>query len=137
MLKQYFGINDQTPSLAEQHVTTNDVGYPNQSLKVRPRSSTVTKKKVKTQLEDPENTADQFIVLTHVNLAATSMIVIIRQKHSHLVSNIKSDTLKLGTMGFMANKGAVNINFRLGDHEVMLINCHLEAHEENRLRRNE
>ena len=86
---------------------------------------------------DPDSSDDKFIELTHVNLAATSMIVFIRQKHAHLVSKIKTDTLKLGTMGLMANKGAVNINFSLGDHEVMLINCHLEAHEENRQRRNE
>ena len=39
--------------------------------------------------------------------------------------------------GLMANKGAVNISFTLGDHEMLFINCHLEAHEENRLRRNE
>jgi endonuclease/exonuclease/phosphatase family metal-dependent hydrolase len=45
--------------------------------------------------------------------------------------------MKLGTMGLMANKGAVSVSFSLGDHELLLINCHLEAHEENRQRRND
>lgn len=81
---------------------------------------------------------DEFIEVTHVNLAATSMIVFIRSKYAHLLSNIKTDVLSLGNMfGLMANKGAVNISFTLGDHEILLINCHLEAHEENRTRRNE
>jgi phosphatidylinositol-bisphosphatase len=81
---------------------------------------------------------DDFVEVTHVNLAATSMIIFIRAKHAHLVSNIKSNAVSLGNMfGLIANKGAVNISFSLGDHEMLFINCHLEAHEENRLRRNE
>jgi len=37
----------------------------------------------------------------------------------------------------VANKGAVKISFTLDNMRLLFINCHLEAHDENRHRRNE
>jgi hypothetical protein len=134
MLKKYFGINESSQSLAERQNKLEEDGSMSTSTKLRPRSVTMAKKKTKiVDDEDP----DEFVELTHVNLAATSMIVFIRAKHQHLISRIQIQTLKLGTMGLIANKGAVSVSFKVGDHEMLLINCHLEAHEENRSRRNE
>ena len=126
MLKTYFGIPETSQSLAEKNIGGN-LGT---SQKLRPRSSTINSKIGKVQREDSED--NEFVEVTHVNLAATSMIIFIRAKHQHLISRIKTNSLKLGTLGLMANKGAVSISFSLGDHEVCFINCHLEAHEENR-----
>lgn len=36
-----------------------------------------------------------------------------------------------------ANKGAVSISIKFSDKRLLFINCHLEAHNENRIRRKE
>jgi hypothetical protein len=89
-------------------------------------------KKGRISMPEDQEDWEEFVEVTGVNLAATSMIVFVRAKYAHLVNKIKTHTIKLGTMGLMANKGAVGISMQLGDHELLLINCHLEAHEENR-----
>ena len=75
-------------------------------------------------------------MVNSITLAATSLVVVIRRKHAHLLSDIKYEKLAIGWRNKMANKGAVMISFRLGTKNLLFINCHLEAHDENRDRRN-
>ena len=43
----------------------------------------------------------------------------------------------MGWFNKVANKGAVYISFEMAKKKMLFINCHMEAHEENRNRRNE
>lgn len=65
-------------------------------------------------------------------MAATSLIVIIRKKYAKLVTNIEKDQIVLGWFNKIANKGAVSVKFQVSKKKVLFINCHLEAHQENR-----
>ena len=60
------------------------------------------------------------------------MIVIIRKKYANLVNNIEKDDIVLGWFNKVANKGAVGIKFNVNKKKILFINCHLEAHQENR-----
>jgi hypothetical protein len=62
------------------------------------------------------------------------MIVLIKKDLIDLVTEIKFKTVSLGIMG-QANKGAVAISMKFSDKRLLFINCHLEAHNENRNRR--
>jgi len=62
------------------------------------------------------------------------MIVLIKKELINLVTDIKFKTVPLGMMG-QANKGAVSISMKFSGKRLLFINCHLEAHNENRIRR--
>ncbi len=64
------------------------------------------------------------------------MIVLIKKNLIDLVTEIKFKTVSLGMMG-QANKGAVSISMKFSDKRLLFINCHLEAHNDNRIRRKE
>jgi len=84
-----------------------------------------------------EGTANERYVVVHsATLAAISLIVLIKEKYADLVSDIRTDYIKLGHFGMVANKGAVTISMDIGGKKALFLNCHLEAHEENRDRRN-
>ena len=78
---------------------------------------------------------DAFVVVHDVALGATSLTVLIRQKYVHLLTDIQSDTMAIGIMNMVANKTALNISFKLSGKKLMFINCHLEAHDQNRKER--
>jgi hypothetical protein len=76
-------------------------------------------------------------VIHQATLAAISLIVIIKEKYADLISNIRMNSIKLGHFGIVANKGAVSLSMDIQKQKFLIINLHLEAHEENRERRNE
>ena len=76
-----------------------------------------------------------FTVVHEETLAATSMIILIRSKYAKGITDIRSSSLALGWFNKVANKGAVQINFSMARKRCLFINCHLEAHNENRVRR--
>lgn len=43
--------------------------------------------------------------------------------------------MPLGICNKIANKGAISISFNIKKRNVIILNCHLEAHEENRTAR--
>jgi len=53
-------------------------------------------------------------VVHEATLAATTIIVLIKAEHADKVNDIESESLTLGLMGKIANKGAVKISFKLG-----------------------
>jgi hypothetical protein len=79
----------------------------------------------------------EFMMVNSIALAATHLIVICRKKLAPYISEVRNDTLALGIGDMMTNKGAVNISFKLGDQRLLFINNHLEAHDENLLKRND
>lgn len=78
-----------------------------------------------------------FTVINSIALAATHLIIICRTKYVPYISNISNESLALGIGDMLTNKGAVCISFKLGKSRLLFINCHLEAHEKNLMRRNE
>jgi len=80
---------------------------------------------------------NEFMMVNSIALAATHLTVICRKNLAPYISEVKNDTLALGIGDMMTNKGAVNISFKLGDQRLLFINCHLEAHDENLLKRND
>lgn len=57
-----------------------------------------------------------------------SLIVVARKRMQHFITDIKSETMALGFMNKIANKGAINISLKLADKNLLFINNHLEAH---------
>lgn len=102
--------------------------------------------KIKTYLNRREATSSGFaatpsggewISVNSISLAAISMIVLIRKRLVHHLSEIKNDVISVGLANTLANKGGACISFKLAGRRLLFINCHLEAHQENRARRNE
>lgn len=79
---------------------------------------------------------DEFIMVNSISLCAISMVIFIRKKYVYLLSDIKNDCIGTGFGGVMANKGGVCISFKLGGKKLLFINCHQEAHQGNREKRN-
>ena len=75
---------------------------------------------------------NDFCMVHHACLAATSILIIARQRIAKFISNIKEQKLPLGWMGKFGNKGAVSISFDVLNKKVLVINNHLEAHMEYR-----
>ena len=75
-------------------------------------------------------------MINSIALAASHLIVICRKKLAPYLSEINNDTLAYGIGDMIANKGAVCISFKLGKIKMLFINCHLEAHDKNLMKRN-
>jgi len=84
-----------------------------------------------------DNLTSEFLMVNSIALAATHLVVVCRKRLAPYISEVRNDTLALGIGDMMTNKGAVNISFKLGDQKLLFINVHLEAHDENLLKRNE
>ena len=65
------------------------------------------------------------------------MMVLVRTKFAHLISNIKSDSLAVGWFNAFANKSSLSISFRFGSQKMLFLNSHFQAHLDGRKRRNE
>lgn len=74
--------------------------------------------------------------MNSISLAASHLIVIIRKRLAPFLTDIKNQEMALGFGNMMSNKGAVCISFKLGGTRMLIINCHLEAHNEGLERRN-
>jgi len=77
------------------------------------------------------------MIINSIALASIHLIVISRKSLIPYISEVRNDTLALGIGDMCANKGGVNVSFKLGAKRLLFINCHLEAHDHNLLRRNE
>ena len=78
---------------------------------------------------------DQFIEVKNQNMASLSMIIFIRKQYIKHIDEIKTDQIGQGLFGKMHNKGAIKIEFKIGEHKFMIINCHLEPHNEVKRRK--
>jgi len=79
-----------------------------------------------------DNTKGEFAIINSNSLAAISIVLIIRKKYLHLLSNIETNSVAVGFAKSLPNKGAVSVSFNLGQNRLLFINCHLEAHIQNR-----
>jgi hypothetical protein len=80
--------------------------------------------------------SEQFVMVNSISLAASHLIVIVRQRLAPFLSDVNNKELALGFGNVVSNKGAVCISFKIGNTRFLAINCHLEAHNEGLERRN-
>jgi hypothetical protein len=64
------------------------------------------------------------------------MIVFVHLSIEHLVSDIKASAVACGVGNTMGNKGGVGVSFKLGHSRIVLVGCHLQAHEHEHETRN-
>jgi hypothetical protein len=78
----------------------------------------------------------EFVIINSIALAATHMIIVCKKKYTPYISDIKNESLAVGTGDMLSNKGAVSISFKLGKTRLLFINCHLQAFDGQLSKRN-
>lgn len=80
---------------------------------------------------------EKFVKVASKALVGLFIIVVVRQEHSKHIGKISTTSASCGIMGVVGNKGAVSIRFKVYDGYVCFVNCHLAAHPNQVLRRNQ
>ena len=86
---------------------------------------------------DQNEEASEYTMINSIALATCHLIVICRNKLAPYLSEIKNEVIPLGAGDFLSNKASVCISFKLGMKRMLFINCHLQAHAHNLVKRNE
>lgn len=69
-------------------------------------------------------------------LVGLMLCVFVKARHRHRVKIVHSDSVGVGVMGMMGNKGGVSVRLQFYDSTICIINSHLAAHRENVAGRN-
>ena len=93
--------------------------------------------KIDTSKDDLISTRGDFVMLNSISLASSHLVIVCRKYLAPYLSDIRNETLPIGLGNVLSNKGSVCISFKLGKTRIIVINCHLEAHDENLTKRNE
>lgn len=68
------------------------------------------------------------MLVRSASMVALHLAVFIRRKYVPYITDIGSDALPLAFYGNLGSKGAVSVNFSLGNMRMLFINSHLDAH---------
>ena len=60
-----------------------------------------------------------------ITLGGIYLIIFIKNEHKNFVSDYSNNYIKTGFFGFLGNKGAVSIKFKIYNFSFIIINCHL------------
>lgn len=80
---------------------------------------------------------EKFEKVTSKALVGLFIVAFVREKHGKFVKKVSSASASCGIMGIVGNKGAVGIRFKIYNDYVCFVNCHLAAHPNQILRRNQ
>lgn len=80
---------------------------------------------------------EKFVKVASKALVGLLIVVIIKAEHSKHVNNVSVANASCGIMGIVGNKGAVGIRFKMYNDYLCFVNCHLAAHPNQVLRRNQ
>ena len=69
-------------------------------------------------------------------LVGLLLCVFVKRRHRHRVKHVQTDSVGVGVMGMMGNKGGVSIRLQFYDSTICFMNSHLAAHRENVAGRN-
>lgn len=72
-----------------------------------------------------------------VRMSGISLAVWVLSSARAFVDKVSVGQAACGLLGFMGNKGGVAVRLRLHDSWLTVVNCHLAAHQDNVLRRNQ
>lgn len=78
-----------------------------------------------------------FKIVASKGLVGLLIVCFVKSCHQNLIGKISTASASCGIMGVVGNKGAVGIRFRLFESYLCFINCHLAAHPQQVLRRNQ
>ena len=67
----------------------------------------------------------EYIKLDTITLGGIHLIIFVKVKYKDLVTNYRSEYVKTGWYGFLGNKGAVGISFKLFNLTFLFVNNHL------------
>lgn len=70
-------------------------------------------------------------------LVGLFVVVFVKKEHFPFIGRISTASVSCGIMGIVGNKGAVGIRFKIYNDYVCFVNCHLAAHPNQVLRRNQ
>ena len=69
-------------------------------------------------------------------LVGLLLCVFIKAPHKQRVKSVHTDSVGVGVMGMMGNKGGVSVRLQFYDSTICFVNTHLAAHRENIAGRN-
>jgi len=77
-----------------------------------------------------------YTLLSTRYLVGLLLCVFVKASHKHRVKHVHSDSVGVGVMGMMGNKGGVAIRLQFYDSTICIVNSHLAAHRDNVAGRN-
>lgn len=80
---------------------------------------------------------EEYKIVASKSLVGLLIIVVVKGEHIPHIGNISQASASCGIMGIVGNKGAVGIRFKIYNDYVCFVNCHLAAHPNQVLRRNQ
>lgn len=87
---------------------------------------------------DLENFFTQdYIKLETITLGGIHLIIFVKAKYKDLITNYRNEYVKTGWYGFLGNKGAIGISFKLFNLTFLFINNHLTHGREYFIERND
>ena len=79
---------------------------------------------------------EKYVNLANENLSAFHISLFVNKKIKNDFKNIITGKIKTGYLNIIANKGAVAIGVKYKKYDLLFINCHLSAGDENFEKRN-
>lgn len=73
---------------------------------------------------------------SYAKMQAINVMVFVHVGVKHLVSEVQSAVVACGIGNTLGNKGAVGVSFKIANSRVVLVGCHLQAHEHELTTRN-
>ena len=79
---------------------------------------------------------DEYVLISEKHLVGMLICVYVRIKHAPQVKHVKTDSVGVGVMGVMGNKGGVSVRCQVYDSTMCFTCSHFAAHRENVVGRN-
>mmetsp|Transcript_6235 Transcript_6235/g.9051 ORF Transcript_6235/g.9051 Transcript_6235/m.9051 type:complete len:807 (-) Transcript_6235:128-2548(-) len=96
--------------------------------------------RIKATLNDFRNSGNDpnraYNLIAQKYLVGLLICVLVKNKHSSRVKHVHTDSVGVGVMGMMGNKGGVSTRLQFYDSTICIVNSHLAAHRENVAGRN-
>lgn len=83
------------------------------------------------------STGTKYLLVLSKRLVGIFLLVFIKLEHQFSIKEVMANEAAVGIMGMMGNKGGVAIRFTFNDSSICILNSHLNAHQDNTLRRNQ
>mmetsp|Transcript_46642 Transcript_46642/g.77724 ORF Transcript_46642/g.77724 Transcript_46642/m.77724 type:complete len:695 (-) Transcript_46642:332-2416(-) len=81
-------------------------------------------------------TLSDYVQLTSRQLVGVFIVVYVRTTLRHIVTEVLTDAVGVGIMGYMGNKGGVGVQLQAYDDVLQFVTVHLSAHDDAVQRRN-
>lgn len=138
-----FGPNQETPPdiVAVGFQEMVDLNAVNVTVETKSQQrSQFWVERIKTTLNNPKYTHNDpsrgYAFLTQRYLVGLLVCVFVRNPHKSRIKYLHSDSVGVGVMGMLGNKGGVSLRLQFYDSTICIICAHLAAHRENVAGRN-